>query len=127
MGGAHTSHTSGLIVIGQGGHGFKLNEERIRLDQFWATCYKKDIETLECILRGATKMVRSPKHRSYGEWLRELRLFSLEKAQGRPLHCLQLPERRLQQGGRRPLLPLHLAIGLEGMVSICTREVQVGY
>ena len=44
--------------------------------------------------------MRGLEHRSYGEQLREMKLFSLEEAQGRPYHSLQLPEREhAAQGG----------------------------
>ena len=54
--------------------------------QAWGHQYRKDMELLEQVQRRATKMIRGQEHLSYGERLRELGLFNLEKAPGRP-HC----------------------------------------
>ena len=54
--------------------------------QAWGPQYRKNMELLEQVQRRATKMIRGQEHLSYGERLRELGLFDLEKAPGRP-HC----------------------------------------
>ena len=46
--------------------------------QSWVPHCTKDTETLTCVQRGAGKLWGS-RHQSYGERLRELGLFSLEK------------------------------------------------
>ena len=54
--------------------------------QAWGPQYRKDVELLEQVQRSAAKMIRGLQQFSYEERLRELGLFSLEKAAGRP-HC----------------------------------------
>lgn len=48
--------------------------------------HKKDMELLKCFLRSAMKIVRDLENFSFEEGLRDLSLFSLEKAAGTP-HC----------------------------------------
>lgn len=88
--------------------------------QFWASPYQKGIEVLSCIQRRAMELVKGLEHKSYEQWLRELRLLGLGrgKAQGTPPHSLQLPERRLYWDGGRPLF---WVTGWEEVVSSCTR------
>ena len=92
--------------------------------QFWATHSKKDLEAMECVRRGATKVENGLECKSFGEWLRELGLLSLKKIrlQGRPYHSLQLPETCLRCGEGQLLLPGNsdtTVIGKEVMARRC--------
>jgi len=55
---------------------------------FWATQFRNGEELLERVQWRAMRMMRGLEHLSYKKRLRELGLFSLEKAERGPYKCL---------------------------------------
>ena len=60
--------------------------------QLWSPQHKKDMELLERGPERATKMIRGLERVSYEERLRELGLFSIDRAVGRSCRSLSVPE-----------------------------------
>ena len=60
--------------------------------QFWGSQNRKHTELLEWVHRRATKMIRGLDHLPFGNKLRELVLFNLEKTLEEPYSSLPVPE-----------------------------------
>ncbi|GAB0192364.1 hypothetical protein GRJ2_001701700 [Grus japonensis] len=67
--------------------------------QLWGPQHKNNMELLERVQRRATKLIRGLEHLSYEDRLRQLELFSLEKAPGRPYSSLLVPEGSYKKAG----------------------------
>ncbi|PKU43345.1 hypothetical protein llap_6347 [Limosa lapponica baueri] len=71
--------------------------------QIWSPEYRKDL--LERVQRRATKMIRGMEHLPYGDRLRQLRLFSLEKKRlwGNPIAAFQYLKKAYKKDGDKLL------------------------
>ncbi|GAB0184579.1 hypothetical protein GRJ2_000923200 [Grus japonensis] len=68
--------------------------------QLWGPQHKEDMELLEQVQRRAMKMIRGLEHLCYEDRVREMGLFSLEKALGRSYSSLPVPKVGLQESWR---------------------------
>lgn len=65
----------------------------------WDAQHKKDTELLEQVQKRATMMIKGLEHHSYKDRLKELELFSLQKAPGKPYSGLPVPKGGYRKGG----------------------------
>ncbi|KAK4830082.1 hypothetical protein QYF61_008420 [Mycteria americana] len=68
--------------------------------QFWSPQFKKDVDRLERVQMKAMKMIKGLENLPCEERLKELGLFSLEKAQRGPRHSIPVLKGWLQRGWR---------------------------
>jgi len=63
----------------------------------WSPLFRRDMDLLECVQSRAPKMIQGMEHLPYEDRVKELGLFSLERAPGRPDGGLSVSKKGVQE------------------------------